>query len=421
MSFEISRPLPYCPGCGHLIIARSTARACERLGWDPNDVVLVTDIGCVGLADKHFPCHTIHGLHGRSPALGMGIEFGLEDSDKHVIVYIGDGGSTIGLQHLTEAARLNVDLNVVIHNNMLYGMTGGQSSGLTPKKYKTTTEPEGSLTDSYDIPALVHQIGASYSSRILVKGDISEELANAFSTSGFSLVEGIEYCISYGKKYNPDEKLEDLLKSMGRGTGTWLNESSKPYNPKIRETKPLLDEIPTIEKKYENSLSEELPILLGGSAGEGVQTAATVFARAGMLAGLEVGKKGEFPVTVGSGFSNAELILSPERVQFTGTSKPEIMIISSPDGLDKNIQSIRNMERGALVIDDSLSIPSTDAEVLKGNFREVAGDKGAATCAVSYWLDKSEIFPKEALLEAAEQSKYPGSIKESIRAAKDIK
>ena len=421
LDFKTYRPLPYCPGCGHLIIARSTAKACEKLGWDPKDVVLVTDIGCVGLADKLFPCHTIHGLHGRSVALGMGIKFGTKNPEKNVIVYIGDGGATIGLQHLMEAARLNVDINVIVHNNMLFGMTGGQSSGLTPRGYKTTTEAKGSVTESYDIPKLVHEAGAAYSSRILVKGDVSDDLAEAFSSTGFSLVEGIEYCFSYGRKYNPDKNLEDLLESMGRETGTWVNKEASPFTPETRETKPLLEKLPTIEKKYDHSLRKEMPILLGGSAGEGVQTAATVLARAGLLAGIEVSKKGEFPHTVGTGFSNVEVIFSPEQIRFTGISQPEVVIISSQDGLEKNKGITENMETGTLVIDKSLPIPSTNAKVLTGSFREAAGGIGAATCAISHWLDYSKIIPKEALIESAEMSKHPESIKQSIKDAEEIK
>lgn len=421
MSFEISRSLPYCPGCGHLIITRSTAKACRKLGWHPKDVILVTDIGCVGLADKYFPCHTIHGLHGRSPALGMGIRFGVKNPGKNVIVYIGDGGSTIGLQHLLEAARLNVDINVVVHNNMLFGMTGGQSSGLTPKGYRTTTEAKGSVTQSYDLPKLVHQAGASYSSRVLVQGDISDDLAHAFSSTGFSLVEGIEYCFSYGRKYNPDKNLRGILESMGRETGRWVNKEARPFTPQTRETKPLLEELPSIQKKYPHRLQKETTILLGGSAGEGVQTAATVLARAGLLAGLQVSKKGEFPITVGTGFSTAELIFSPQQVHFTGILQPQVVIVTSEDGLQKNKETIRDMKSGTLVIDKCLPIPSTKAKILTGGFRETAGDIGAMACAVSHWLHHSKIIPMEALIESAEMSKHPKSIKKSIQDAQRIK
>ncbi len=123
-----SQNLPYCKGCGHDLIARSSTEALERLGYNPLDVIAVTDIGCHGIIDKCLNTHTVHGLHGRSVALGAGISFGTGNQDQKIVVFVGDGGTTIGLQHIMEAARLNLNVTVVVHNNMLYGMTGGQSS-----------------------------------------------------------------------------------------------------------------------------------------------------------------------------------------------------------------------------------------------------------------------------------------------------
>ena len=138
--FLTSPAFPYCKGCGHHLIARNTVRAYEALDLRPLDVVMVTDIGCHGIIDRCLATHTLHGLHGRSVALGAGIAMSLPP-DKKVVVFIGDGGATIGLQHLLEAARLNVGLTVVVHNNFLYGMTGGQPSGLTPCGFRTVIMP----------------------------------------------------------------------------------------------------------------------------------------------------------------------------------------------------------------------------------------------------------------------------------------
>ena len=150
--FLTSPRFPYCQGCGHHLVARNTVRALESLSLRPLDVVLVTDIGCHGIVDRAFATHTVHGLHGRAAALGAGIAMALP-AGKKVIVYIGDGGATIGLQHLLEAARLNVDMTVVVHNNMLYGMTGGQPSGLTPPGFRTVITPHGSHCLLYSSPS----------------------------------------------------------------------------------------------------------------------------------------------------------------------------------------------------------------------------------------------------------------------------
>ena len=97
--------MPFCPGCGHGVCVRSISNSLEELGYKPKNVVIVSDIGCSGLVDPLFTTHTIHGLHGRAPALGLGVSLGLDNPDKKIIVIQGDGGATIGLQHVLEAAR----------------------------------------------------------------------------------------------------------------------------------------------------------------------------------------------------------------------------------------------------------------------------------------------------------------------------
>jgi pyruvate/2-oxoacid:ferredoxin oxidoreductase beta subunit len=146
-SFLADRPFPYCKGCGHGLVARRLNEALVRLRLDPSQIVLTTDIGCVGLVDPLFPAvHTVHTIHGRSTAIAAGAVLAdtlLGEGGMKNIVMIGDGGATIGLLHLTQAALMNVDLTVLLHNNMLYGMTGGQHSALTPAGFATSTTLQG--------------------------------------------------------------------------------------------------------------------------------------------------------------------------------------------------------------------------------------------------------------------------------------
>ena len=139
--------LPYCAGCGHPHVLQAMDQALAEVALPAHRYALVTDIGCVGLADAYFPTlHTVHALHGRASAIASGIQLGSrangEDPLKPVVL-VGDGGSTIGLLHLVHAAQLDVDVTVIVHNNLIYGMTGGQHSGFTPEGLKTTTTPAG--------------------------------------------------------------------------------------------------------------------------------------------------------------------------------------------------------------------------------------------------------------------------------------
>ncbi len=390
--------LPYCKGCGHSLIAKNTARALEKLNYQPLDVIMVTDIGCHGIIDKCLNTHTVHGLHGRSAALGAGISFATKDPGKKIIVFIGDGGATIGLQHIMEASRLNLNMTVVLHNNYLYGMTGGQSSGLTPAGFITTTSFEGNLYEGYDICALTHTAGAAYVSRILGICDISDKLAIAFSTKGFSLVEVMEICPSYGIKLNPRRKLAEIVESSGRHVGEWTN-SRAPYAlHKGQKSEDLLATLPLIKKGFKFYLKSPLSLVVSGSAGEGVQLAAGLISKAAISSGLHISQKGSYPVTVGVGFSTAELNLSPHFINFHGINIPEMVIVTSQDGLAHNKQRIESMKNGKLFIDSSLEVPQTQAEVISYDFRSV-GERNASVFAILFWALKTGIISTESIFK----------------------
>lgn len=396
-----SDSLPFCKGCGHDLVAKKTAQALDKLGYSPLDVVVVTDIGCHGIIDKCLNTHTVHGLHGRSAALGAGISFGVENPDQKVIVFIGDGGSTIGLQHIMEAARLNLNMTVVVHNNFLYGMTGGQTSGLTPMGFNTTTSFEGNPFSGYDICGLSHTAGAAYTSRFLGIGDITDKLAEAYKVKGFSLVEVVEICPSYGIKLNPGKKIKDIVEASGKEIGEWHNERNVFEAIQGKKVSDLLEKVPEISKEFESKLDKPMSIILSGSAGEGVQLAATIFAEASIRSGLSVTQKGSYPVTVGVGFSTAEINISPEEIFFHGIDVPDVVVVTSTDGLAHNKAKIMNMKAGTLIIDSSLQAPETGAEIISYDFRSI-GARSASIVSVFYYALKFGIISPEALFKTIE-------------------
>jgi pyruvate/2-oxoacid:ferredoxin oxidoreductase beta subunit len=410
--------LPYCKGCGHDLIAKHTAGALQKLGYQPLDVIVVTDIGCHGIIDKCLNTHTVHGLHGRSAALGAGITLGLANPDKKVVVFIGDGGATIGLQHLLEAARLNLNMTVVVHNNMLYGMTGGQTSGLTPHGFRTTTSFDGNPFAGYDLCALAHTAGASYVARIMGIGDISGRLAVAFGSKGFSLAEVVEICPSYGIKLNPRRKLADIAREAGREEGEWTRQREAFSPGQGKKTASLLDKTRPIPAQFKHYLKEARSLVLSGSAGEGVQLAANLLGKAAMRSGLEVTLKGSYPVTVGVGFSTAEVNLSPGPIHFHGIGVPDMVLITSADGLNHNRARIAGMKEGLLLIDDSLDVPPTGAEVVRHDFRGI-GARSAALYGVFMLALKTGFISTEPLFrtiaEEGLEEKIPvARIKEAL-------
>jgi 2-oxoglutarate ferredoxin oxidoreductase subunit beta len=398
ISFLTGSELPFCKGCGHATITQNTEKALQKMNIDLLDVILVTDIGCHGIVDKSFLTHTVHGLHGRAVALGGGIAAALSNPNKKVITFIGDGGATIGMQHLIGAAHLGFDMTVVVHNNMLYGMTGGQPSEFTPSGFKTPTLPEGSSKDGYDICELITAAGASFVQRVIGIGDYSDALVNAFNSTGFSLVEVMEICPSYGVKSNPGMKLSKLVEEAGWEVKTFVSGKDKSYSKPINASpKNLISDKFEVASKYSSSLDKPVSIMLSGSAGEGVQSAAEFLSKAAMIAGLNTTKKGSYPVTVGVGFSASEVIISSEQILYTGSPIPDVLIVTSVDGLNYARAAAAKMKSGILLIDESLDLPLTGAQIVKVPFRERVGARNSALYSIFWYLNHSNIFTMDAL------------------------
>jgi len=411
--------LPYCKGCSHTPIAKNTAKALEACGFRPLDVISVSDIGCHGIIDKCLNTHTVHGLHGRATALAAGVSMGLARPEKKVIVFIGDGGATIGLQHILEAARLNLDMTVLVHNNMLYGMTGGQTSGLTPEGFCTTTSAEGNPYAPYDICALALSAGATFVARVMGNTDTSADLVEAFRTKGFSLVELMEICPSYGVSRNPGRKLSTIIEEAGRPLGRWHRPPRQGLPEQAEKCTDLLASLEAVPPRFSHAISHQIALILSGSAGEGVQLASTVLARAAMASGCHVTQKGSYPVTVGVGFSTAEINLSPRFIHFHGILDPDYVIISSQDGLDHNLARIQSMQRGVLFIDTSLPVPDTEMEIVRHDFRGI-GARNASLFAVFFFAHHTGLLDTGALFAALGQGKAAAKLPvDKIREALD--
>ncbi len=281
-------------------------------------------------------------------------------------------------------------------------MTGGQTSGLTPPGFHTTTSASGSVFEAYDICALAHSAGSNYVCRILGVGDISDKLAIAFGTKGFSLAEVVEICPGFGMKLNPKRKLVEIVEESGKLPGEWLNsrEKFKWHPTKVSDN--LFEKTPEIKREFRNYLKKSMSVIISGSAGEGIQLAATLLSKAAVRSGLSVSQKGIYPVTVGVGFSTAEVTLSPRPIYFHGISIPEVAIITSEDGLAHNSVRISKMDAGMLFIDESLKAPQTNAKIIEHNFRNV-GARNAAIYAVIKFALETGIICTESVFKTIEQ------------------
>ncbi len=394
---------PFCPGCGHGVAVNNISKALIELNYNPLDVVIVSDIGCSGLVDPLFTTHTVHGLHGRSPALGMGVAMGLADTKKKVIVVQGDGGATIGLQHLMEAARRNVDITLLVFNNLLYGMTGGQISGLSTDKFKELRHFEEGIPP-FDIVKLAHQAGAASSARVISPKNFNESIKNAIQTKGFSLLELASVCPSHGIKKLKD--LEDYSEEA-----EVLTNNRKLPKIEYTSTKSLFDGMQNIQQEFESKITDKMGFVMAGSAGGGIQSAALLLAQVGMMSGLYATMKGEYPVTVGTGFSAAEVILSRKPINYTGLENPDVIFIVSDDGLQKVKNRIN--KKTQVIIDDKLEVEIENA--LKGSFDKNAGKKGAALNALATWMKQTDFLDKQALVKAVSSHKHADKLIQAIQ------
>jgi len=194
-------PHIWCEGCGDGIALKAIVRAVDNLKIDKNDIAMVSGIGCSSRTPGYADFNTLHTTHGRAIAFATGIK--MSKPELHVIVVTGDGDATaIGGNHLIHAARRNINLTVLLYNNHIYGMTGGQASPTTPMGDYATTAPYGGLENTFDIAGLTIAAGASFVARSTVyHAKMLERLIQqALEKKGFSLVEIMSPCpTAYGK------------------------------------------------------------------------------------------------------------------------------------------------------------------------------------------------------------------------------
>ncbi|MGD0318379.1 MAG: thiamine pyrophosphate-dependent enzyme [Nitrososphaerales archaeon] len=196
--------LPFCPGCGLFSVSDTFLRAVHELGHeDLSGFCFASGIGCTSwIPSPYFLADSVHTLHGRSIPVATGIK--LSRPDLNVVVFGGDGDIVgIGLSHFVHAARRNTDILVIMGNNMVYGMTGGQVAPTTPFGTITATTPYGSFEHPLDAAKLAVAAGASYSARWTTGHlkELKESMKTALQLKGFKFIEVLTQCpTAYGRR-----------------------------------------------------------------------------------------------------------------------------------------------------------------------------------------------------------------------------
>ena len=195
-------PHVWCPGCGNGIILGALIRAISRTGYEKDEMVLVSGIGCSGRMTVYVDFNTLHTTHGRALTFATGVK--LANPKLQVIVIMGDGDATaIGGNHFIHAARRNLNLTALIVNNSIYGMTGGQYSPTTPYGALASTSLYGNIEHAFSIAELAVTAGAAFVARGTVyhAGLLDKLIEQAIRKRGFSVVEAISHChTQYGRR-----------------------------------------------------------------------------------------------------------------------------------------------------------------------------------------------------------------------------
>ena len=195
-------PHIWCPGCGNGVVTGCIVKAIDKLGLDKDNVAVISGIGCSSRASGYLDFNTVHSAHGRALPVATGVK--LADPSLKVLVVTGDGDATaIGGNHLIHAARRNIDMTVVLFNNNIYGMTGGQYSPLTPQGSKATTAPYETIEPAFDITELAKAAGATFVARATTfhAQILADLIAKGMEHKGFSLIEAVSGCpISFGRQ-----------------------------------------------------------------------------------------------------------------------------------------------------------------------------------------------------------------------------
>ncbi len=223
-------PTYWCSGCGIGVAFKAMVIAFDKLGWDPNDIAVISGIGCTSRITTYVNANTLHTTHGRALTFATGIK--LARPEKKVVVFSGDGDAlAIGGNHFLHACRRNLDIKLVIVNNSVYGMTGGQVSPTTPVGFFTETTPYGNIEPAMNAVEIARAAGATYVAREAVTRPffLSRVMEKAFLHKGFSVVEVISNChVNLGRK----NKLRTPLRML-----KWLEERIVPLS-KAESMKP---------------------------------------------------------------------------------------------------------------------------------------------------------------------------------------
>lgn len=222
--FVPSQEVRWCPGCGDYSILAQLQKVLPELGVPRENFVFVSGIGCSSRFPYYMNTYGFHTIHGRAPTFATGIK--LSRPELSVWVITGDGDAlSIGGNHLMHALRRNINLQILLFNNRIYGLTKGQYSPTSREGMVTKSSPQGSIDHPIDPVSLALGAGATFVARTVDVDakHLQEILQRAYQHKGTSFVEIMQTCVVF----NPTE-WDEFENRKERQTTTLQLENGKP-------------------------------------------------------------------------------------------------------------------------------------------------------------------------------------------------
>lgn len=193
--FTSDQEVRWCPGCGDYSILKQVQTVLPEIGVERENVVFISGIGCSSRFPYYMNTYGMHSIHGRAPAFASGLK--IANPELHVWVITGDGdGLSIGGNHLIHILRRNFDLNILLFNNEIYGLTKGQYSPTSPSGKVTKSTPMGSVDHPFNPLALAAGADGTFIARTMDRDPIHlrQVLREATEHKGTSLIEIYQNC-----------------------------------------------------------------------------------------------------------------------------------------------------------------------------------------------------------------------------------
>jgi len=203
--FVSDQMVKWCPGCGDHAILASFQKVLPEIGVKKEDIVVVSGIGCSSRFPYYVKTYGFHGIHGRAAALSSGIK--IANPNLNVWMITGDGDSlAIGGNHFIHVLRRNLDINIMLFNNKIYGLTKGQYSPTTPSGKVTKTSPHGTIEHPFTVGELAIGAQGTFFARAVDTNPkmMTEIMLEASKHKGTSLIEILQNCVIFYNKVHGD-------------------------------------------------------------------------------------------------------------------------------------------------------------------------------------------------------------------------